>query len=161
SMADEESHHDLVFGLRFGLAQTRFAMGCHAEVRELGTLLLSHARTGSERAAVRSLLAELHVSRGTYAEAVAECLDGLRALGAEMPEHPTDEEATSAAAAVLGKLMTGTGRTFTELPAATDPRTIAVCDLLSCLIADAIHTDWNLVWIGAALSVEQSLSQGN
>jgi PAS domain S-box-containing protein len=156
-----ETHHDLAFGLYFALARSRFVTGERDAAGELGATLLARARTGSERAAVRGVRAEVHLLRGEFDDAVAECLDGLRALGVDMPAHPADEVVEAATSSVLERLVGRSAEAFTELPTAKDPDTRAVCDLISSLRPPAGHTDPNLLWLSAAIAVDRSLTYGN
>jgi PAS domain S-box-containing protein len=93
-------------------------------------------------------------------EAVRACLDGLSALGIDIPEHPTDEDADRATTRALAHLAVW-GKAPSEVAVTTDPTARATCDLLAALVAPAAYTDWNLVWVAAATAVEWSLDHGN
>jgi PAS domain S-box-containing protein len=155
-----DSHHDLAFGLRFALARSRFVGGELSVAMDVGTTLLAHAPAGFERAAVHGLVAEIQLMQGALDAAVRECLEGLRALGVEIPAHPTEEAANAATSAALERLSRHAG-SFVALPRVSDPEAAAVSDLLSSLLAPATYTDWNLVWLAAASAVERSLTYGN
>lgn len=154
------THHELAFAVRFALAKVRFVGGALGEAETLAKELLPRADDPTDRARVRGLLADLAFARGAMAEAMRACLDGLADLGIHIPEHPTDEEADTAARRALARL-TAWGRPLSELPTATDPGARAACDLVASLIAPGVYTDWNFVWVAAAASVEQSLTFGD
>lgn len=154
------THHDLAFSLHLALAKARFVAGAITESEALATALLARTDNPIERATVRGLLADLAFARGGMPEAMRACVEGLSALGIEIAEHPTAEEADATTARALAHLAVW-ARPASELPPATDPAARAACDLLAALIAPAVYVDWNLVWVAAATSVEWSLTHGN
>ncbi len=156
-----ETQHDLAYALHYALARSRFVIGELASARQLGRTMLARARTGGEEASVHALLAEVELVRGSFEEGATECLTGLRALGIDLPAHPTDEAAVAATSSVIERLLAMGPSNIVDLPATTDPELRATCDLISSLIAPAIMVDWNLVWLAAAVAVERSLAHGN
>ncbi len=156
-----ETRHELAFELHHTLARSHLVLGNLDSARQLGTLMLARARTGTEQASVHTLRAELELLQGRFEGAVSECLVGLGALGVELPLHPTEEVTRAAASAVLERVLHEDAATILDLPSTTDPDLRAICDLISSLLAPAVMVDWNLVWLAAAAAVERSLAHGN
>ena len=157
-----ETEHALAFDLHVALARSLLVKGDHAAAKALGVAVLSRARTGVEKACIHELLTDLYLLHNDVDAAVDECLVGLRALGVDLPAHPSDEIVTNALAEVLrrfdGQLS---AHALTQAPAVDKPEVAAVCNLVSTILAPASQTDWNLAWLAAAAGVTRSLSDGN
>jgi PAS domain S-box-containing protein len=163
ALLDEEhwhTNHALAFALHLALAKSIFATEEPRAAETVARALLPRARRAGEVAAVYALLVELAFAAGRAHEATRACLDGLAAFGVTLPEHPTDREVDAATARALARLE-ALERPFSELPPASDPDARAVCDLLAALAAPSVYTDWNLVWLAAAASIDRSLTFGN
>jgi len=157
-----ETEHELAFGLHLALLRSHLVSGELDAARELGTTLLTHARTDIDEATVHELLAEVDLLANKAGDAVRRCLVGLRALGIDLPDRPTETIASRAVSEVLerfgGALST---RSFLDNPKATDPHVAAICNLISTIVAPAMLTNWNVLWLAAAAGVTRSLTSGN
>ncbi|HVH41296.1 MAG TPA: ATP-binding protein [Labilithrix sp.] len=161
SARDWERDHELAFRLHFELARSRIAAGAFTSAREVEATLRARAKTKREHAAVHGLLARLRLADGAFEAAQAECLDGLRALGVDLPAHPTDRAADVAVSSVLDRVAGGTARSLADHRPATDADARTTCELLAALLVPAARAESSLVWLVAALATERSLVHGN
>ncbi|UJR85236.1 ATP-binding protein [Sandaracinus amylolyticus] len=157
-----EQRYALAFELQLSLARSRFLIGELAASEDLCVALTKRARTRVDLAAAHTLLAEPRLVRGAMSEATATCLEGLRALDVDLPEHPREAEVDAAYDALLETL--GPDPTLAILSLARDApvrdEARATSELLVALITPASYHDWNLVWLAACRGVEIALREG-
>ena len=120
------------FDLHLALSECEYLVGNFAVADALFDQILQNARTNLERAKVHSLQLKLYQVAGKYAESCAIAVAALRDFGITLPDSAADIEAAVAAESRDVPLNLG-GRAIRELidaPAAADPATRAVIDLL-------------------------------
>ncbi|HVJ91801.1 MAG TPA: ATP-binding protein [Labilithrix sp.] len=116
-------------------------------------------RTCREVAEVRKLLAAIDLVQGAFHEAVTEYLQGLHALGIDIPAHPDRMMAERAMRAAMDRLFSGALDSVEASP--HEPTAAAACDLLASLVTPSAVIDPNLLRVVASLGAERALEAGN
>src|SRR4030095_5218218 len=153
--------HDLVFDLEFHRAACEFLTGRMTAAEERLVALSPRTTNVVERAAVASLLADIHFTHQRPDLGVAACLECLRHAGLNFPMPPTDEQAQAAYDRILSKIE---GRSIDELanlPLMTDPTARATLDVLAKIIPCALSMDKNLLTLIVCAAIDLSLEHGN
>jgi PAS domain S-box-containing protein len=145
----------LAFRLTYALARSRMAIGEAEPGRSLARELHARARDAEERTSVHLLVAELDASVDAQA-AAAECLAGLRELGLDLPQRPS-EEAGERADRALARVEP---EAILHLERSSDPTTRAIGELLASLLLPAILTDTSALLAAAAAAADRFLDTG-
>jgi len=156
-----ERCHDLAFALELHRAECEFLTGDLPAAEARLAAVSQHAKGAPQRAAVVCLRADLYTTLGDTDRAVAVCLDYLRGMAIEWSPHPTDAEARQEYDAIWRRLAGRPIESLVDLPAMTDPESLATVDVLTTLGAPAIITDPNLYALVSCRAVNISLEGGN
>ena len=152
--------HELIFQLEVNRAECEFLTGAMAEAEERLALLSNRVANTVERATVACLRMDLYVALDQSGSAVAIGLDYLRHLGIEWSLHPMQEEARREYRRIGLQLASRGTEDLIELPAMTDPESLATLDVLTKLMAPAYFTNLNLVSLTVCQAVALSLERG-
>ena len=99
--------------------------------------LLRHARDDLDRAEIHDLKVRLEVSRERYLDSVRTGLAGLRLLGIDLPEHPSQAAILRELAAIRWQRGLRPIAALAALPPASDPRIVLALRLLAHLTMPA------------------------
>ena len=122
-------------------------------------MLSSRAANTVELATVTCLRVDLYTTLDQSDRAVAVCLDYLRRLGVDWSPHPTEAEARREYERIWSQLGGRAIEELLELPLMSDPASLATLDVLTKVLAPAIHTDANLFSLVTCRAVNLSLEQ--
>ena len=156
-----QRRHELAFALELQRAECEFLTGELTTAEGRLAALLPHARDPRERAAVVCLRADLYTTRGDIDRSVEVCLGYLRDVGIDWSPRPTDQEARREYEGVWNRLAGRPIESVVDLPAMTDPASLATLDVLSTLGAPAMIIDANLYALVSCGAVSISLERGN
>ena len=156
-----ERRHELIFALELNRAECEFLTGALAAAEERLKALSNRAATTAEHAPVACLYIDLYMTLDQSSRAVTVCLDYLRHVGMEWSPHPTDEEVRREYERIWSLLGGRTIEDLIDLPLMEDPASLATVDVLSKVLAPAIHTDANLTSLTICKAVSLSLERGN
>jgi PAS domain S-box-containing protein len=156
-----ERRHELIFPLELNRAECEFLTGELTAAEERLTLLLSRAANTVELATVACLRVDLYTTLGQSDRAVAVCLDYLRKIGVEWSPHPTEEEGRGEYERIWSRLGSRAVEELIELPLMSDPASLATLDVLAKVLAAALYTDANLLYLAICRMVNLSLERGN
>jgi len=162
-LADDswERRHELIFPLELNRAECEFLTGELAAAEERLTLLSSRAANTVELATVACVRVDLYTTLGQSDRAVAVCLDYLRKIGVEWSPHPTEEEGRREYERIWSRLGSRAAEELIELPLMSDPASLATLDVLAKVLAAALYTDANLLYLAICRMVNLSLERGN
>ena len=156
-----EQQHDLAFALHLELAECERLSGAFAEAAGYFPVLLRHARTRIEKAAVYRVKIDTHNIKGEGGDAIESALACLRMLGIDMPAHPADAEVQKAYETIWSSLGDRRIDELIDLPPMTDPDKQAAMEILSRLYIPAYYSDNNLFFLHICYGVNLSLQYGN
>jgi PAS domain S-box-containing protein len=142
-------------------AECEFLTGELAAAEERLTLLSSRAANTVELATVACVRVDLYTTLGQSDRAVAVCLDYLRKMGVEWSPHPTEEEGRREYERIWSRLGSRAVEELIELPLMSDPASLATLDVLAKVLAAALYTDANLLYLAICRMVNLSLERGN
>jgi PAS domain S-box-containing protein len=162
-LADDswERRHEFIFPLELNRAECEFLTGELAAAEERLTLLSSRAANTVELATVACVRVDLYTTLGQSDRAVAVCLDYLRKMGVEWSPHPTEEEGRREYERIWSRLGSRAVEELIELPLMSDPASLATLDVLAKVLAAALYTDANLLYLAICRMVNLSLERGN
>jgi PAS domain S-box-containing protein len=156
-----DRRYDLVFQLELHRAECEFLTGRLTEAEErLATLSLRAVHT-VEQSAVECLRIDLYMTLDRADRAVAVCLDYLGKLGIAWSSHPTREEAHHEYDRLWSLLQSRAIEELIDLPMMRDPTSLATLDVLTKVVAAALWTDANLLFLVVCRAVTLSLDHGN
>ena len=156
-----ERRHDLMFALALHRAECEYVTGQLGPAEERLITLATHAATIVEQAAVAGLRVDLYVALDQADRAIAVGLEYLRHLGVEWSPHPTAEDAQREYAPLISKLGTHAIDDLIDLPALSDPASLATLEILTKLATPAFVRDKNLLVLVSCRAVDLSLERGN
>src|SRR6202007_990026 len=156
-----ERRHELAFALELHRAECEFLTGEVAAAADRLTMLSSRAANTVELATVACLRVDLYTTLGQSDRAVAVCLDYLRKIGVEWAPHPTEEEGRGEYERIWSRLGSRAVEELIELPLMSDPASLATLDVLAKVLAAALYTDANLLYLAICRMVNLSLERGN
>jgi len=156
-----EQQHDLTFAVYLERAECEFLSGAFDEAERLFPVLLTHARSRIEKAAVHRVKIETHTTEGQDAKAIESALECLRMFGIDMSPHPSTAEVEGAYQEVWRRMGTLRVEELIHLPLMTDPEMQAAMEILARLYAPAYHSDNNLFYLHLCHGVNLSLRYGN
>ncbi|WP_437294541.1 AAA family ATPase [Sorangium sp. So ce426] len=156
-----ETQYELTYNLTFERAYAAYVTGSFEEAEPLFEELMSRARTELEKAAVVELAVGFHVTRRQSARALELGLRCLRALGIDLPVHPTDAQVEEETERVWQMLGDRAIEDLIRLPPMTDPEINVAMGVLRGVALAAYFVDANLMYLVAVQSIELSLRHGN
>jgi PAS domain S-box-containing protein len=152
---------DLCFALDLGRAHCEFASGTIAEAEKRLRSLSIRAVTTAERAAVACLQVDLYLAIDRGDEAIAVGLRGLRDLGVDFPERPTEVDVRHAYDDIWMRLGTRPIEDLVELPLMSDPDSLAAMDLLSRIGVPAFYNSFHLGAVAVFKAISLGLERGH
>ena len=156
-----ETRHELVFALYLEQAQSAVVSGALDEAERLVPLLLEHARTRVEKAAVYRVQIDVDSIKGKGGQAIDLILTGLRLFGIDMSAHPSADEVQETHQAVWRNLGSRDIEELIDLPLMSDPEMKVAMELLARLYIPAYYSDQNLLHLHLAHAVNLSIQYGN
>ncbi len=156
-----EQQYELAFAIGFLRAECEFLNGEVAAAEKQLDTLWRQALNVVDRAAVTCLRVDVCTALDRSDRAIAAGLDYFRHLGIEWSPHPTEQDTRREYEQVRHQLGKRTIGELIDLPAMTDPASLATMDVLTKLMAPARYTDANLYALVACRGVTLSLEHGN
>jgi PAS domain S-box-containing protein len=154
------SRYELAFALALEHAECVFFSGDFDHAERMIAPLLERAGTGVDKAAVYRLEVELHVVRSENEAAVESGLAALRLLGIEFPQHPSWSDIEREYDDIWRNLKGRPIESIADLPAMTDPQTLAAMRVLAEIWPPSYFTDFNLATLAVCRMVNLSLLHG-
>ncbi len=156
-----DRQYPLMYALLLEQAECEFLSGNFHEAGRLFPVLLRHARSRVDKAAVYRVKIDTHTTQGEDSEAILSALECLRMFGISMSPHPSSAEVKEAYEEVWRNLGTRRIEDLIDLPLMTDPEMRAAMEILARLYAPAYHLDNNLFYLHLCHGVNLSLQHGN
>jgi PAS domain S-box-containing protein len=156
-----ECRHELAFALQLQRAECEFLTGESAAAAERLTRLSSRTANTVELATVAGLRMDLYTTLDQPDRAIDVGLEYLRRLGIEWSPHPTSEQAGREYERISIKLASRAIEELIDLPAMSDPVSLATLGVLTKFVPPALHTDGNLFSLAICRAVNLSLECGN
>jgi predicted ATPase/signal transduction histidine kinase/tRNA A-37 threonylcarbamoyl transferase component Bud32 len=153
--------YELTYRLHFERAECEYLTGQFDDAAGLFQVLLHHAKTNLEKANIHRAEVDLFASKQELDKAVECGIEGLHALGIQIPARPTYEEVTEALDAIWNSLGDRQIESLVDLPTMTDPTMRAALGILAVLYPPALMTDLNLVCLCQCKMVDIALRYGN
>jgi PAS domain S-box-containing protein len=152
---------DLTFALEVQRAECEFLTGAYAEAEERLLLLSSRVRRLVDDATVTRLEVELFTTLGRNNRAVEACLAYLRRIGVQWSARPTEQEVREEHERLWRQIGSRSIEDLLDLPLMTDPESRATIDVLTAVLAAAILTDDDLLFLFVCRMANLSLEHGN
>lgn len=156
-----KTDYDLTYALHVELAECEFMTGRFEDAERLCMTLIEHARTAVDKAGAYRLKIPLATAQLNNARAIEIGRAGLRLFGIRLPEEATEEDVRSEVDAIRDKLKDSSIEALGQLPAMTDPDTIAAMDILAAVYPAAVYVAPNVSQIVIARMVHLSILHGN
>ena len=157
---DWGNEYDLKFSLWLERAEGELLSGNFEESEQLIAELLRRAASKVDQADVYRLKVQFHLLKSENQQGVATALTCLRALGIDLPAHPTWEEVQAEYETVWQTLNGRSIESLIDLPLMTDPEVRAVMQLFSALTPASYFTDFRLYCLQACRMVKLSMQHG-
>ncbi|MGY0572483.1 ATP-binding protein [Bradyrhizobium sp. RDM12] len=154
------THYDLAFALALEHAECTFLSGDFDASNRLISNVLAHASTDIDKAAVYRLEIELHVVKSENESAIESGLVALQLLGIQYSPHPNWSEVQREFDDIWKNLNGRPLECFADLPAMTNPQTLATIRILAELFPPAYFTDFNLTSLIVCRMVNLSVVHG-
>lgn len=151
----------LAYALHIELAECEFMTGRFEDAERLCATVLEHARTPVDKAGAYRIQLLLATAQMNNAHAIALGRTALRMFGIELPANPSAQDVRSEVAAVRDKLAGRSIEALANLPAMTDPDTIAAMDVLSAVFPAAQYVLPHLSDVASVHMVRLSILHGN
>ena len=152
--------YELLFNLWLERAECEFLSGRFDTAEGLIVMLLWHAASKVEQAAVYRLKISLHIMKSENLQAVESGLACLRRFGIDLPKHPTPEQVQAEYEQVWQALGERSIEGILDLPLMDDPEIRAVMDILLAISVPTHHIDTRLYCLRACRMVNLSLRYG-
>ncbi|OYO30931.1 ATP-binding sensor histidine kinase [Janthinobacterium sp. PC23-8] len=150
--------------LRFEAQLERAHCHCLGGNLDTAQAMLPALRRGPQERRIQGevlrLASEVALRRGDYAQALQHTLEGLRAFGIDMPEHPDDAECERAYAALRVRLQGDWRTTLHALPPLDDPDMTVAMSLLSGMLLPASFSSPSLLFLHLCHTLQVSLDYG-
>jgi PAS domain S-box-containing protein len=157
-----ERRHGLTFELELLRAECEFVTGAMAAADTRLKGLSSRAANTVERASVACLHIDLCTTLAQSSRAIAVALDYLWHLGIEWSPHPTDEDVQREYDRIWSQLGSGSIEDLLELPAMTDPASLATIEVLTKVAPAALTLmEANLHALAICWAANLVLERGN
>ncbi|MFY0569884.1 ATP-binding protein [Archangium lansingense] len=156
-----EHQYTLAYALFLERALCELLSGSFDEAKRLFPVLLTHARTRADKAAVCCIQIQTHLTRGALGESIETALEGLRLFGIEMVPHPSAGEVEQVYRSVWGHLGNRPIEAILTQPPMTDPDVRAAMNLLTSLRLPAFTSDLHLLSLTICHAMLLSLRYGN
>ncbi len=142
------------------LAEAQCLIGKYVEADHTFQLLIEHARTAWDQAAVFELMSILYVYAGNYVRAVDSGLQGLRLFGIDVPINPSKATVSKELLLVNAKLLRIGRERLPSLPVMTDEHKRMALKLLINIGISAYRVDPNLIGLVMLKQVNMTLDHG-
>ncbi|WP_239470281.1 sensor histidine kinase [Archangium violaceum] len=142
-------------------AHCEFLSGNSDEAGRLFPVLLRHARTRVDKAAVICIQINTHLTRGELRECIETALAGLRMFGIEMSPNPSASEVEQVYRSVWNHLGNRPIEELLAQPPMTDPDVQAAMNILTNLRVPAFSSDLHLLSLSLCHAMLLSLRHGN
>ncbi|WP_232537301.1 AAA family ATPase [Cystobacter fuscus] len=156
-----EHQYGLTHELFLERAQCEFQSGNFGEARRLFPVLLRHARTRADRAAVSCIQIHTSLTQGELGECIETALAGLRMFGIEMSPHPSAGEVEQVYRSIWSHLGNRSIEDLLAQPPMTDPDVQAAMNILASLRLPAFASDLHLLSLTLCHAMLLSLRHGN
>ncbi|HEY1942940.1 MAG TPA: AAA family ATPase [Roseiarcus sp.] len=157
---DWGSQYELMFSLRFELADCEFLTGNIEEAEQLIVGLLQRATSKVDQARVYTLDVSLRTAKSENRQAVDSALTCLRLFGIDIPAHPTQSQVQAEYDTVWQTLNGRSIESLINLPLMTNPELQAAMRVLEVLPASAYHTDFHLYCLMACRMAKIGMQHG-
>jgi PAS domain S-box-containing protein len=156
--------HELTFALGLNRAECEFLTGNMAAAEKRLAELSTFAAGAVEEALVACLGVDVYIALARSDHAIGIALDYLRRRGIDWSPHPTDAEVRREYERIWSLLGTREIEQMIDLPAMSDPESLATLDVILKVGVPANLTDKNLFALapckGINLSIEKGISDG-
>jgi tetratricopeptide (TPR) repeat protein len=156
-----QDHYELMLDLHRERALLEYLNGNIEKSRYFIDRILTHAKTGLEKAEIYNLLMVLYTMSGSYPEALQAGKDALRLLGMEVPGEDLPAAADKEIAVIKEKLENKDIASLIRIPGMTDPGKKIAMNILMNMDAPAYYMDQELFAFVSALKVRLSLEYGH
>jgi PAS domain S-box-containing protein len=153
--------YKLTFALELHIAQCEYLTGALDAADERLSRLSVRAGNLVDFAAVTAVRLDLYTTQDRSDRAVEVCLDYMRCVGVNWSPHPSEEDVREEYERLWRRIGDRRIDSLIDLPAMTEPRWRATMDVLSMLVAPALHTDRNLLSLTVGRMGNLSLEHGN
>ena len=156
-----EQRPDLMFALELHRAECEFLTGELAAAEIRLTMLSARAQSPVDHATVACLRIDLYTTLTQNDRAVDICLAYLHSLGIDWPPHPTKEEVRRERERISLLLGSREIEQLIDLPFISEPKLLAIMDVLTKVLSAALVTDAHLTSVATCRLVSLSIEHGN
>ncbi|HEX8808113.1 MAG TPA: histidine kinase, partial [Xanthobacteraceae bacterium] len=156
-----ERYRALTFAFEIHRVECEFLTGAFAAAEERLSGLSSRVLPLVDLATLTTLKAELFTTLGRSDRAVEACLDYLRHIGVQWSPHPAKEEVQQEYERLWRQIGSRPIEDLFDLPLMTDPERRATMDVLTAVLAPAVITGDDLLFLIVCRMTNLSLEHGN
>jgi predicted ATPase/signal transduction histidine kinase len=156
-----ESHYDLSFSLVQAAGQAAYGEADLEAVRHYATLIRAHARDNLDRCAAYRLEIDAYDAEQKMFEAIDTAIDALQSLGVKIPRRPSRLQVAGYLFKSLWVLRGMNAQDLVSLPEMTDPKHLAIVDIVSSVKSTAYRASPELFAYMVILGVLTSVRYGN
>lgn len=156
-----QSQYALSLALHESAAEAAFLKGDFEQMEQWVELVLQHAETLLDKVKVYEVKIQACLAHNQLKDAVKTALTVLKLLGVEFPEQPSQSDIQLALEETSNSLPPGAIADLINLPAMTDPRTLAAMQILSSVFPAAFIAVPEMMLLIVLKQVNLSVSSGN
>jgi predicted ATPase/class 3 adenylate cyclase len=153
--------YNLTLSLYSERSECEYLIGNFEQAEHFFDVILNHVKTKEEKASLYVLKVILYTNVGRLHEAIAIGVDGLILMGINLTEKSIDETIQQDVAEIQTALSNKTIQDLYQLPVMTDPKWIAVMNILISLAAPTYFTNIKVWMLIVVKMVNCSLKYGN
>nr|MDJ0775886.1 AAA family ATPase [Mastigocoleus sp. MO_167.B18] len=156
-----EIDYDLSLGLHETAAEAKYLSGDFEHTEKYTEIVLFNAKTLLEKVKSYEIKIELYKSRNQGIDAISIGIEVLKSFGVQFPEHPSPQDIGTALQQTQLTLVEKKVEDLVNLPQMTDPKKLAVMNILSRLVPITYACHPLLFPLVALKQVNISINDGN
>jgi PAS domain S-box-containing protein len=156
-----ESEYDLTLNLFTEATETAYLSGDFEQMAQLAQVVLSCARTLSDKAKICEIQMWTYNAQSQQFKAINIGLTFLKQLGIYFPEEPTEEEIGLALRTMQTRLSDKPIQSFTDLPTMKDADKLLAMHIMAAITPISYSVSPQLMTLVVLKQVELSLEYGN
>ena len=156
-----ETHYNLSYGLVQAAGQAAYGEADLEAVRHYATIIRAHARDNLDRCAAFRLEIDAFDAEQNMFGAIDTAVDALASLGVKVPRRPNRLQVAGILFKSIWVLRGKKAEDLTKLPRMTDPRHLAVIDIVTSVLSAAYRSSPEMFAYLVIVCVITSVKHGN